>query len=550
MIEIIGSLGAVVLIVIPLVVLPLSLYWRRRQRNQKLERLRHKWGRVPDRTLDIEDAGMFFDLDRSGFAEHSYCLDDDTWRDLDLDEIFALIDRTTTPTGAQGLFHLLRHPTDNKEILDERERLIDCFSINHNPREEVQLALWGLRGMSVRNIPHLLWQPLPEKPAWAKYIPGLSLVAMIVLGLVLLNVLHVGVLVGLFFVNFVIRVFVKRKIDIFIHSFEQLGDLIGCANKLSLLNCDQIRAIQDSLKANLKNTKKIEKLVLAVQYNDSMALMDYINSYFLFDVSGFYSALNMVRQHVDELRNLYRTVGHLDAMVAIASFRSEYVSHCRPSFNADSSLYRVNDIYNPLLQTPVPNSFRFDGPNYIVTGSNMAGKTTFIKTMGVNAILAQTINTCLATKYEAPLIRVISSIGPEDNLLLGKSYFMAEVESIHRLIGASESNLVHLFIMDEIFRGTNSVERDAMSVEVLKYLANGKDFVLVATHDMELCKMLKGEYQNIHFQEEIDDDGLTFDYILRPGSSTTRNAIALLQHVGYPECITAKAINRIHDDGA
>lgn len=225
----------------------------------------------------------------------------------------------------------------------------------------------------------------------------------------------------------------------------------------------------------------------------------------------------------------------------------EYEQFCRPTFTTDLARYIVDSVYNPLLKDPVPNSFGFDTPDYIVTGSNMAGKTTFIKTMGVNAILSQSINTCMATTYHAPFLQVISSIGPEDSLLEGKSYFMAEVESILRLIKASESRTVHLLILDEIFRGTNSVERHAMSIEVLRYLANRKDFVLVATHDMKLSEMLGKEYQNIHFQEEICDNGLSFDYMLRPGSSTTRNAIALLKYVGYPGKITEEAINRISD---
>lgn len=542
MIEIIGSLGSVILLVIVI-----SVVFRRLRLNKSLEQLRNKWGKVPDITLDIQDARIFFNLDRSGSAEHSYRVDDDTWRDLDLDEIFALINRTTTPTGAQCLFHLLRHPVNNEGILEERERLINHFSTDQNLREQVQLSLQGLGGMSARNVPYLLWEPLPKKPSWANYLPILSLVATIVLLLVLLNVLHVSVLIGLFFVNFVIRVYVKRRIDSFIHSFEYLGILIGCATKLSFLKFGQIRDIQETLEENLRKTKSIEKIVFAVQYNDSLALMDYINSYFLLDVSGFYSALNMVRQHVDELRNLYRIVGHLDAMIAVASYRLEYEQFCRPTFTTDLAKYAVDSVYNPLLKDPVPNSFGFDRPDYIVTGSNMAGKTTFIKTMGVNAILSQSINTCMATTYNAPFLQVISSIGPEDSLLEGKSYFMAEVESILRAIKASESKIVHLFILDEIFRGTNSVERHAMSIEVLRYLANKKDFVLVATHDMKLSEMLRKEYQNIHFQEEVGDSGLTFNYILRPGSSTTRNAIALLQHVGYPGKITDKAINRISD---
>jgi DNA mismatch repair ATPase MutS len=118
------------------------------------------------------------------------------------------------------------------------------------------------------------------------------------------------------------------------------------------------------------------------------------------------------------------------------------------------------------------------------------------------------------------------------------------------LIGTAIAAAIGLlvFFLDEIYRGTNSVERQAASVEVLKYLANRKDFVLVSTHDLALTQLLAKTYTNYHFQEEIQDEGLSFDYKLHPGPSTSRNAIALLRYVGYPESIVENALERIAED--
>lgn len=530
-----------------LAVILLSLFMRQRALYKKLKQLRNNWGKIPHFTLDIESARIFSKLHIPSYTEHGYRVDEDTWSDLDCDEIFALINRTTTPTGAQYLFSLLKHPVLKKDILDDREKLIDRFSNDQKLREKVQLAIQSLEDTNARYLPHSLWEPLPERPSYAKYLPILSSISILFLLLVIFNVLHFGVLIGVFFVNFFIRLFVKRRIDVLIYSFQYLGVLISAAKKLSSLNIDETGVIQQALKKNLEKTKIIGKKIFALQCEDSFGLMEYVNIYFLWDIAGYYSAINGVRQHIEELRNLYEMVGYLDAMISIASFRLDYDQHCRPSFSTNYEQYKVDGIYNPLLTDPVSNSFEFATMNFLVTGSNMAGKTTFLRTMGVNAILSQTINTCMAGKYEAPFIRVMSSIGREDNLLLGKSYYMAEVESIHRLIKASESDSVHLLILDEIFRGTNSVERHAASIEVLKYLTNEKDFVLVATHDLELSEALAHEYQNIHFQEDVCDDGLSFDYKLHPGSSTTRNAIAFLRHVGYPKSIIDNATNRIID---
>ncbi len=119
------------------------------------------------------------------------------------------------------------------------------------------------------------------------------------------------------------------------------------------------------------------------------------------------------------------------------------------------------------------------------------------------------------------------------------------MEPILCLINASDSDAVHLFILDEIFRGTNSVERLAASIEVLDYLANGKNFNSVATHDLRPSELLQDRYQNFHFREKVYEEGLSFDYKIQPEISTTRNAIALLKYVGYPESIVEKANEQI-----
>jgi DNA mismatch repair ATPase MutS len=109
----------------------------------------------------------------------------------------------------------------------------------------------------------------------------------------------------------------------------------------------------------------------------------------------------------------------------------------------------------------------------LVTGSNMSGKSTFLRTVGVNAVLAQSLNTCLAHAYEAPVYQIRSCIGRADDLIAGKSYYLVEVESVLSLVKASDETAPHLFIFDELFRGTNAVERIAAGEAVLHALVSG-----------------------------------------------------------------------------
>ena len=179
----------------------------------------------------------------------------------------------------------------------------------------------------------------------------------------------------------------------------------------------------------------------------------------------------------------------------------------------------------------------------------MSGKSTFLRTLGVNAVLAQTINTCVARSYESPVLHVRSCIGRSDDLIAGKSYYLVEVEAVLSLVRASADSEMHLFLFDELFRGTNAVERIAAAESVLIELiagpqGAGRHLVVAATHDGELVDLLREHYVSYHFRDSLAPDGLVFEYLLQPGPATSRNAIALLQLSGAPEAVVQRALAR------
>jgi DNA mismatch repair ATPase MutS len=206
------------------------------------------------------------------------------------------------------------------------------------------------------------------------------------------------------------------------------------------------------------------------------------------------------------------------------------------------------DVRHPLVVRAVPNSLVLrPGHGALVTGSNMSGKSTFLRTVGVNAVLAQTINTCLAREYRAPMFEVRSCIGRADDLIAGKSYYLAEVEALLDLVRASGEPRPHLFLLDELFRGTNAVERIASGQAVLQQLTGNErgakpHIVVAATHDSELVELTSPAFDAYHFGDAIGPDGLTFDHRIQHGPATTRNAIALLAMHGAPEGLLTQAI--------
>jgi DNA mismatch repair ATPase MutS len=188
----------------------------------------------------------------------------------------------------------------------------------------------------------------------------------------------------------------------------------------------------------------------------------------------------------------------------------------------------------------VGNPILCDERSILITGSNMAGKTTFLRTVGINVILAQTLNLCLAERATMPRAMVRSSIRREDRLAQGESLYAVELERIRDMIQDAAGDHLHLFLLDEIFRGTNTLERISAATAVLHHLGQSH-LVMVTTHDLELQDLLAGSYDMYHFSEQIAAGAYGFNYCIQPGPTTGRNAIRLLELKGYPESITREA---------
>ena len=160
-------------------------------------------------------------------------------------------------------------------------------------------------------------------------------------------------------------------------------------------------------------------------------------------------------------------------------------------------------------------------------------------------ILAQTIHTCMAKSFTCSMFRVYSSMSLRDDLAAKESYFIVEIKALKRVIDAvQKEGAPVLCFVDEVLRGTNTVERIAASTEILESLLGEKSMCFAATHDIELTRLLEGKYHNYHFEETISEDDVKFNYKLKEGRATTRNAIRLLGILQYEKQIIDKAEKR------
>ena len=274
-------------------------------------------------------------------------------------------------------------------------------------------------------------------------------------------------------------------------------------------------------------------------------LMDYVRMIFHVDLIMFDSMIMDLEKKEQDVLNAYEIVGKIDSAIAIASFRTylenQGQSYCVPQlYEQVKPRLEAKDMYHPLTSNPVKNSI-MEKSSVLITGSNASGKSTFIKTVALNAIFAQTIHTCTCSEYAASFFQVYSSMALTDNLQGNESYYIVEIKSLKRILDRANDKIPTLCFVDEVLRGTNTLERIAASSQILKYLSELNVLCFAATHDIELTYILERYFKNYHFQEEVKEKQVVFNYELRDGRASSRNAIKLLDMIGYPEEVIYKA---------
>lgn len=270
-------------------------------------------------------------------------------------------------------------------------------------------------------------------------------------------------------------------------------------------------------------------------------LFELFKTLFLLEPLLLFGVLRRLNTKRKEIEDVFRFVGHIDMLISIASLRKGLDTYCLPEIIQDSEIIAKN-ISHPLIFNCTTNSIQILEKSILLTGSNMSGKTSFIRSIGLNVITGLTINTCFAESITFPLLRIFSAIRISDDLMNNKSYYFEEVLTIKEMISESSNSHKNLFLLDELFKGTNTVERISAGKAVLSALTKNNNKVLVSTHDIELTDMLSTGYDLYHFSETVDEKTVGFDYKLKMGKLKNRNAIRILEINGYPKEVINEAI--------
>ncbi|HJD37860.1 MAG TPA: DNA mismatch repair protein MutS [Candidatus Blautia ornithocaccae] len=531
----------------------LNYYEKGKRRKLFLERMMASWGKIPQREYSYDELEHIAQFFRKREKEGFY-VDDITWNDLDMDRIFALINQSISPIGDEYLYEILRKPVFEEEELKERQRLLEFFSEKEMERHKVQALLAGIRkpgnvsvyeAVSVTKEVEIQGKGFQIVMCGAFFLSLLFFAAMPSPG--------IFCFLGICILNIITYFMRKQDIDLYLTSFRCVIQLLEAQKNLEKLKIPELASYMEEGKRCRKELRTFQKGSFLVLEQSSAGggmeglIMDYIRMLTHIDLIKFSTMMKAMQEHQEEILGLMKIFGYLDAMISIASFRVSLPYYSIPELEMAGKAYlKVENLYHPLLSHPVANSIEAEN-GILVTGSNASGKSTFLKNIAVNTILAQTIYTVTASEYQAPYFKVMTSMALRDDLERGESYFIVEIRSLKRILDETEKEGCLLCIIDEVLRGTNTIERIGASSRILAGLDREHVLPFAATHDIELSYILEDLYENYHFEEEVKEHEVVFNYLLKKGRVTTRNAIRLLEMTGYPENLSEEAKKAVAD---
>lgn len=481
-----------------------------------------------------------------------FYIDDITWNDMEGDRLLRHINRSYSSLGDEYLYYLLRHPSSvNGEDTDTFESHIEYLTENEKERLKLQFLFASLGRMGKFSIYKYIdnLKILETKSLWIFFVDWLIYAAFI--ALIFVNTPVGLILLGLWgCVNIVFYLKCKGPIGPFITSFDYILRLLKCSEKF-------VKTAPDEYDKEKKELKSLRKKLSAIKdgglyfikqgkgqgSGDILELLISLsNMLTLADLFVFYRMLSQVMDYSTEIDSIFTILARVDNEISVAAFRKSLPHYSKPVYDANSGM-SATGIFHPLITDAVDNDFDIVN-GMLVTGTNASGKSTFLRTILLNAVLSQCINTSVAKSYHGKKYRIFSSMSLKDSLLAGDSYYMAEIKSIRRILTASEiDGAPVLCVVDEVLRGTNTVERIAAACQIMKSLSKPEVCLFAATHDYELTELLKDYLDNCHFTEEISGDDIKFNYKLVKGACSSRNAIALLKLMGYSDSIVQNAMN-------
>ncbi|HKW18410.1 MAG TPA: hypothetical protein VJO35_12960 [Terriglobales bacterium] len=471
--------------------------------------------------------------------------------DLDLfgrGSLFELLSTTRTRMGEDTLAKWLLAPADVGEIA-ERHSAIRELREQLDLRED--LAVLG-PSVTVGVHPEALLRwgegASQMKPAWIAQFSAVLAVLAVAAAIAWWYWDIASPLIAILVIESITRHRLKHGIEEVLLSSEHVArDLSLLSDLLARVegqpfSAPRLKSLQQQLLSEgVSSSEAIVRLRKIINFSDSrknliVAVLDVPLTY---SVQVAFAAERWRRAHGNALRSWLKAIGEIEALLALSAYSYEHPSDSFPEFFDGETCFDAAEIRHPLVPaaTCVPNNVLLDSGTRVllVSGSNMSGKSTLLRTVGINTVLAMAGGPVRAKHLRLSPMHVGASIRVNDSLQEGSSRFYAEITRLRSLFDLAGGDPPLLFLLDELLQGTNSSDRRIGAEGVIRALLNKGAIGLVTTHDLALAEIgigLNGHMKNVHFQEDFETGRISFDYKLREGVVTKSNGLALMRSIG------------------
>lgn len=517
-------------------------------------------GTLPKQALSNLDAGRATLRDEGP----THALDEWVLEDLGIDgtppSLFELLNTTQSSLGARRLRVLVRTPLLDPAAIEARQDAVDELARSHALRDNLLLAFHPGRRRNVARVPAFLARRPDFAQGLHRVLLGVFAVALLPC---LLGAAQVPALLpsaGVVFLGlFLLSLPMRRRAGALRESYLELEPLVRSVVDIARVlereapHSAVLRAYRERFRPALHGPSRLPLFLRDIMFlhlHEIGFLYGIIELLTSWDLQWLMSLDARARRVPGHLEGFIEVASDLEALVALAVFAAEQRDvHFPEILSAEAPRLDIHAGEHPLLPPGgvVANDLDLGGTSRlaVVTGSNMSGKSTFLRMVALNTVLGQSGAPVRAARLRLTPLRLYANINVHDSLADGKSYFLVEVERVHGILAAARREPFVLAVFDELFRGTNSTERLAASREIARDLAGRGGLFLLATHELELTRLAFEEAVEgifaLHFRDEIRDGRMVFPYRLYPGVGVAHNALRLLELSGYPGDLVARA---------
>lgn len=451
--------------------------------------------------------------------------------DLDIfgsGSLYQFINSTKTPSGREKLVHTLKNGSD--DILQSQKEVSKLSDFKTSIKFNKALKKYYKKAryfneedlQTLKNIANTEVN-INEKCKIGIII--LSIISVISIILSIINLTFVSLVVITFIIQFFFTKINTKENEIFEYNTTNINFGIN-GYKILISELSNIDNIDISM-VDFKPIKKLKNVCNAISSRKNIVAYIIGNIFFM----DIITLLKMKSFSKNELNSFFNTINKIADYEVYLSLANINLIHANTSYPRESNKLEVKNIRHPLIgMNPIGNDFSLSGV-IILTGSNMSGKTTFMRSIGINYILYQAGGAVLAEEFMAPKLKVYTSLRVNDMTTEGISTFYAELNRIKDMIDAIKNNEKILVLIDEIFKGTNALDRLIGSKRVIDKLNN--QYAIISTHDFELCKL--ENIKNYHFEEEYNEGKIYFSYKIKEGQCKTTNGKFLMDSIGLNE---------------